>query len=236
MSLGIGIVGISGKMGQKLVALIQKDPRFHLSGGYSKSNNSSLGDLVRTSDLLLDFSHPSLLPFLLQEALLFSKPIVIGTTGLQKEDMLLLQNASKEIPILYSANFSLGIAICKRIAEEISALLGPNVSVDIVDIHHTQKKDAPSGTALSLKEKTDPYLSKQASISSIRAGSIIGEHILYFTTGEERITLSHEAQTRDLFAKGALEAALFLQQKKPSLYSMEDYLQEKNEKNSHKKS
>ncbi|MEI6241932.1 MAG: dihydrodipicolinate reductase C-terminal domain-containing protein [Chlamydiota bacterium] len=234
MSIGIGIIGIFGQMGQRIFHLLQKDPRFHLVGGYTKRKENSLSlpiyplsTLIQKSDIIIDFSHPSTLPSLIEEAIIHTKPLVIGTTGYKKEEFSLLEQASQKIPILYSPNFSLGIAICKKIGEEIASLFGKDICVDIVDIHHSRKKDAPSGTALALKERIDKKISKKASIASFRSGSIVGEHILYFTTEEERITLKHEAQNRDLFAKGALEAALFLKEKKPALYSLEDVLEEK---------
>ena len=143
--------------------------------------------------------------------------MVIGTTGI---DVAELKTASKSIPIFYAPNFSLGMALLKRAAAEIARSFPSEAHIDLIETHHAGKKDAPSGSALSLAAAVD----REVKIHSLRSGGIIGEHSLQFNTAEERIEIFHQVHTRDAFAKGALEAALFLMGKPAGLYGMDELL------------
>lgn len=200
----IAISGKSGRMGKSLLEQIMRDPSLKVV------------DSLKEADLIIDFSHPTTLNNLLN----LNKPLVIGTTGFSEEEFEKIKIASKVIPIFYSANFSLGIAILTKTLSFIEKNF-PS-AIDIVETHHLQKRDMPSGTALRLAKalKTKPK------IHSIRAGSIIGEHSLFFTAENERISIKHEAFSRSLFCEGAILAAKFLIKQKKGLYSMEDLVKQ----------
>jgi 4-hydroxy-tetrahydrodipicolinate reductase len=148
---------------------------------------------------------------------------VIGTTGHTSESETDLKAASQHIPILFSPNFSLGVAVTLEAAKLIGHQLQGLCQVEIVEVHPQTKKDRPSGTAIALAKAAG---SPEAPIHSIRAGDIVGEHTVYFILGGERIELKHHAQSREAFARGALLAAKFLKSKPPGLYNIKDMLNE----------
>ncbi len=217
MALKIVVFGISGKMGEIVKKLAHEDPQFELLGGFNQ--NSSDFTLLEKADVAIDFSLPEAFQKNLLAAKKHSTPLVIGTTGLLQSDHDLLHKVSHDIPLFQAANFSLGMALLKNLSQKAYKMF-PNSNASITDKHHVQKKDSPSGSALELKECV-PH----ATISSIRKGEEIGEHQVFFELPEERIKLSHTALSRDVFAKGALRAAVFLEGKEPSLYSMKDLLE-----------
>lgn len=197
MGIKIGLIGSEGRMGQAISALHPVIPI------YKTTPRSPLD-----CDVLIDFSsHKALL-----ENLSARKPIVIGTTG--HLDFTPLHEAAKHLPIFYSANFSLGAALLNEASKLVAKHFAGDI--DLIETHHTAKKDAPSGTALHLAKNL-----QNAKIHSLRSGSTIGEHTLIFNNAEERLTLSHQVHSREAFAKGALAAARFLIGKPPGLYSME---------------
>jgi 4-hydroxy-tetrahydrodipicolinate reductase len=198
MNLKIGLIGAEGRMG-KAVALLhpvfpitRSTPRLHLD-----------------CDVLIDFSSPHAL----RENLSAGKPIVIGTTG--HLDFSLIEQAAQYLPVFYAPNFSIGAAILNRIAAFVSEHFPSDI--DLIETHHSGKKDSPSGTALHLAKNLP-----NCRIHSIRSGKTIGNHTLIFNNGEEELTLSHQAQNREAFAKGALAAAHFLIGKPPGLYNMDN--------------
>jgi len=227
--VAIAIVGFSGKMGQKVFELIQSDDSLSCVNHMIHSKEE-ITTLAEQADVIVDFSHPKMLPALLQAGEKTNTPIVSGTTGFSLEDKQMLISASQKIPILHSTNFSIGIALCHLLLEKIAPSFGQMADIDIVEAHHKHKKDAPSGTALSLKETLKKYLpEKEISLHSIRAGSIVGEHNMQFNTEEEQITLSHRALTRHCFARGALLAAKFIHGKEKGMYSIFDMFTNKEE-------
>lgn len=236
--LRIGLFGASGRLGQAIAELLLIDPRFSLTAALTHSRSFHLGtdigillhqkplglsltDQLQTKiDLLIDVSLPEGISERLPLASTHKLPLVIGTTGLSKSDFQLLQQFSSQIPIFYSANFSIGIALLHKFARAMSRFFPAHV--DLIEKHHSQKKDAPSGTALSLAKTVEEASATPVKIHSLRSGQIMGEHTLLFNTSEELLTLTHEVHSRKAFAKGALEAALFLKSQKPSLYGMDD--------------
>lgn len=198
MAPKIGLIGATGRLGQAISALHPIIPILHST--------------PRTNlpcDILIDVSsHYALL-----ENLSANKPIVIGTTG--HTDFTPIQAAAKHLPIFYAPNFSLGIALLQKLVSQIAPFFPSDI--DILETHHTQKKDAPSGTALLLAQSLP-----NAHIHSIRSGKNFGEHTIHFTTDSERLTLSHQAHSRDAYARGALAAAQFLLGKPPGLYTMDN--------------
>ena len=241
--ISIGIIGASGRLGRSIAALALANPAFRVGGafahGASPSLHRDLGmllglrplGLTLTSDLgatPLDlYIDVSLAPaHTVQTVLDLKRPLVIGSTGLSPEDFIQLRNASKTIPLFYTANFSLGMALLCKLTREAARLFHPQADIDLIETHHKQKKDAPSGSALALAaivQESHP-LHKTPPIHAIRSGKTIGEHELRFNTIEEQLILSHQAHSRDAFASGALAAARFLIGKPAGFYTMDDLL------------
>lgn len=171
------------------------------------------------ADVVIDFSSHLATKEILDKMAAFKKPLVIGTTGHPAENYPAIEAASREIPILFSPNFSLGMAACVEAAALLAKRLKGHCSIDIVEAHHVHKKDKPSGSALALEKAMDQ---KETSIHSIRAGDVIGDHTVIFTCDGEQIELRHQVHSRKAFAKGALKAASFLIGKRPGLYSIKD--------------
>lgn len=200
MAIKIGLIGAQGRLGkaiaelQPILPITRSTPRRSLD-----------------CDVLIDVSSPAAL----LENLSANVPIVIGTTG--HLDFTPIEQASKRLPIFYSPNFSLGIALLRKIGAEIARRFPSDI--DLIETHHAQKKDTPSGTALQLAQ-----IAPNVHIHSLRSGKVVGEHMLIFNTAEERITLSHEVHSREAYARGALAAARFLVGKPPGLYGMDNLL------------
>lgn len=194
-------------MGRLLATLLQDDPALRQS------------ESLNAADVAVDFSSPSALNTLLQECFDQKKPLIVGTTGHTSEQHRALQEMSRHIPILASPNFSIGLAACLEAAELIADRLKGTAHVEVLEAHHITKKDQPSGTALALGKA-----SGAKNIHSIRAGDIIGDHTVLFVLNGERIELKHQVQSREAFARGALQAAKFLKTKPPGLYTMKDLL------------
>lgn len=234
--INLGIFGATGRFGKRIAACALQHPSFRLQSAMGRSHHGEdLGTLLGGPSLGLPISsRPDPLPDLfidaslaagLSDRLQYGRPIVIGTTGLSPKDFDLIQEASRKIPLFYAPNFSLGIALLRRCAAEIAKQFPLDASIDLIETHHTEKKDAPSGAALTIadavrKEKPEARIE----VHSIRSGKIIGEHSLQFNNADERIQISHQAHSRDVFAKGALAAALFLIDQPPGLYGMDDLL------------
>lgn len=250
MALNISILGASGKMGQRIVKLAKEDTRFKIVCGsvrpdedpaYFSAAADKLGIPLKTTpeeamdgcQVAIDFSSIHAAKKHIESAHALNKGLVIGTTGLDRDALAAIELAAREIPILYSPNFSLGIALCLEVVKKLASSLFGDCYIDIIETHHIHKKDSPSGTALAMAKsigkgeiafnKSDPKRKKeQIIIHSIRSGNVIGEHTIIFECGHERIQLTHQAHTRDAFAKGALAAAEFIAQQPPGLYSIKD--------------
>ena len=194
----IALVGTSGKMGQMVSSLAKKDPEIELSDA---------------GDVVIDFSTPEGT----RAAIALGKPLVTGTTGLSKEIFSELAELAKRVPVLHSPNFSLGIALCFEMLEQMSARLKKFSQIEIQEIHHTQKADSPSGTALKMAE-----ILGVDEVHAERVGDIVGIHQVNFLFNNEKLSLRHEALSREAFAQGALIAAKFLFNKPPKLYSLSD--------------
>jgi 4-hydroxy-tetrahydrodipicolinate reductase len=204
--------------------------------------DASIGE--SDGDVLVDFSVPQAVGEHLQVALQAGKPIVIGTTGLRAEHQRLIEEASRQIPVLQAANTSLGVNLLAHLVRETAARLGDQWDIEIVEMHHRHKADAPSGTALllggaaaqgrevSLDEVSDRgrdgiTVGRQPGhigFAALRGGSVAGDHQVIFAAEGERIELGHRAESRAIFARGAIEAALWLKDKPAGLYSMADVL------------
>lgn len=194
------------------------------------------------ADVLIDFSNPSLLTPLLEFGMNKKIPLVLCTTGYSKEQTMAIKQASARIPVFFSGNMSLGVNLLIELSKKAAKVLGDSFDIEIIEKHHNRKIDAPSGTALMIANGISSVLAKdmhyvydrhsqrkarettEIGIHSVRGGTIVGEHDVIFAGPHEVITLSHSAQSRDIFALGALHAAEFLVCQANGLYSMSDLL------------
>ncbi len=224
--LRITLFAPNGRMGRAIAAAVAEDPAFALDPDHS--------------DVLIDFSAPSALQASLDRAVSAGIPILVGTTGLDDLAGHRIAAAAERIAVLRAANTSLGIAVLADLIERAAAVLGPEWDIEILDVHHAKKADAPSGTALALGEAaargrgTDLKAERgrdgtglkrepgAIGFTSLRGGTVAGDHDVLFLGPEERLILSHRAESRAIFARGALAAARFLAGRPPGLYSMRD--------------
>jgi 4-hydroxy-tetrahydrodipicolinate reductase len=245
--------GCNGKMGQVISALVENDTDCTITAGVdpyvNKSNPypvfSKIADCDIKSDVIIDFSTSTAVKPLLEYALEKQLPIVVCTTGLSEEILDLIRKAASKIPVFFSANMSLGINLLINLVKRASEVLfDANFDIEIIEKHHSQKIDAPSGTALALADainetldnhyeyKYDRHLDrkkrdkKEIGIHAIRGGTIVGEHSIFFAGKDEIIELKHTAMSKEVFAVGALKAAKFLANKAPGLYNMENLINE----------
>lgn len=236
----IGIHGSAGKMGREIASLLPTYKDCALVYSYSRGNGS-LEELCTSSDVVLDFSSPEAVSALLDAASKSNTKLLIGTTGLTQEVNAKIVKLSTKLPILQTPNTSFGIALLNLLAAHASLVL-QDYEVDILDIHHASKKDAPSGTALMLgntiaKTQGNEFVAHNhlaglrpagaIGFSAIRAGHAPGEHKITFTGSGEIITLVHKTDTRLVFAEGAIKAALWLARRRAGLYKMADVLSAK---------
>ena len=239
----IGILGFDGRMGQAIDAAA-KAAGIGVAGGIDKGD-PSLPDLATEADVLIDFTAPDALPGHLAAAVAAGTPMLTGTTGLSPEHHALIDEAAKAIPIVQTYNTSLGVNMLRGLVEEAARRLGPDWDIEIVEMHHRHKVDAPSGTALLLGAAANigrgaadgtalNRLDRMAGgardegniyYASLRGGSVAGDHQVVFATDGERIELGHRAENRGIFARGALKAALWLAEgRAPGRYTMADVL------------
>lgn len=227
----ISLIAPNGRMGKAIAAAVADNPDFSID--------------EKKGDLLVDFSAPAALETSLERAITAKIPILIGTTGLKPEHHSKIEQAAKKVAVLYAPNMSLGINLLRQLVEQAASRLGPDWDIEILEMHHRSKIDSPSGTALLLGEAAakgrgkaadelnrfdrigfDPHSRQPGTIgyASLRGGSVAGEHIVILATEGERLELGHRAESRMIFARGALAAARFLVGKPAGLYSMQDVI------------
>ncbi|MBI2645454.1 MAG: 4-hydroxy-tetrahydrodipicolinate reductase [Deltaproteobacteria bacterium] len=225
----VGIAGSQGKMGSALQSLLKEGffPNLKCSALFDKSAPLSLSS-AQSIDALIDFTEPkatmNFLPILKE----LKKAIVIGTTGFSEGEKNEIRKLSQSVPVVLSPNMSIGVNVLFDLVQKAAKLLPTEFSSHILEIHHPHKKDAPSGTALKLKEeilRSAQDDKKNVSIESVRGGDVVGEHTVYFLSQGERLELTHRATSRTIFARGALKAAEWVVKQKPGLYSMQDVLE-----------
>ena len=243
------ITGCSGKMGASLINAAASREDIEIIGGidivepvnakfeYAKT----FSELKCNADVIVDFSNPAVLDSMLEYAVEKNIPVVICTTGYSEEQKKKIFAASEKIAVFYSGNMSLGINLIIELAKKAAAVFGDGFDVEIVEQHHNQKLDAPSGTALMIADaisevKTDAeYVydrhsyrkkrdKKEIGIHSVRGGNIVGEHEVIFAGQDEVLTISHSARSKTVFAVGALNAAVYLKDKGAGMYNMSDLL------------
>lgn len=223
------VSGCRGKMGRKLIKTLSRESDIRIICGIDNTVDKTVqveefpvfaafGDHICKADAVIDFSHPTALKPLLAWCILNNCPVVIATTGLSPNDHRIIQEAAKQIPIFRSSNMSPGITVICRLLNILTSSLGMEFDVEIIEKHHKNKEDAPSGTVFMLEEA----IGKSCPTHSIRAGTIPGEHTIIFAGSDEIVELTHIALSRTVYARGALAAVRFLINQKPGLYSMKD--------------
>lgn len=222
--LRIVLIGANGRMGRTVAAVASRDPNLTLSGQVDRDD--SLAKVIDACDVVIDFSMADATEEMCGICADHHKPLVLGTTGHSVTQKESIARAGKKIPIVFAANFSLGVNALFVLARHAAELLGPDYDLDVVEMHHRTKKDAPSGTAKRLLEiLTEARRGRdEIKAQSIRAGDIVGEHSVIFAGPGERIELTHRAGSRETFAVGALRAARWVVDQSPGLYRMEDVI------------
>lgn len=231
MSTKIAIIGASGRMGAELLSLATEHG-FEVSGGVGRSGKTANGiQLVehvskldpKQTRLVIDFSLPELTPEVIDWCVKEKIPLVSGVTGISDKMKSQLSEAAKVIPVLWAPNMSLGVAVLSRMLSELKHLAGFEFQIE--ELHHSRKKDKPSGTALFLQEKMEAAIGEKAPEPlAIRGGGIFGIHRVWAMGEEETITLEHNAMNRRVFARGAMKAAQWLIQQAPGKYTINDML------------
>lgn len=261
----IAVMGAAGRMGRALIQAVQDAPGAGLTAAVGRPGSTLVGadagelaalgrigvqlsdDLARVADefdVLIDFTHPTVALKNLAFCRKAGKAMVIGTTGFSVEEKQLLVEAGKDIPIVFAANFSVGVNLCLKLLDTAARVLGDDVDIEIIEAHHRHKVDAPSGTALRMGEVVADALGRDLKevavygregqtgardrqtigFATVRAGDIVGDHTVLFAADGERVEITHKASSRMTFAKGAVRAALWLDGRDAGLYDMQDVL------------
>lgn len=232
------VFGINGKIG-RLLAQSCRDYGYEITAGFDTEQLGDIPtyqDVTKVSepfDVIIDFSRPQCLTPMIALVTAKPVPVVIATTGYNDSELFSIRMMSKRVPVFMSSNMSIGIAAVKAAAKAAQAVLGDKFDIEIVEKHHNQKVDSPSGTALMLADALAPSekhvidrMGKrnhgELGITSVRGGSVVGEHEIGFYGEDEIVTVSHSARSRKLFAAGAFKAADFVLNAKPALYDMDD--------------
>ncbi|MGF6670391.1 4-hydroxy-tetrahydrodipicolinate reductase [Pseudomonas monsensis] len=261
----IAVMGAAGRMGKTLIEAVQQTPGAGLTAAVDRPDSTLVGadagelaalgrigvplsgDLdrvVEEFDVLIDFTHPTVTLKNLAFCRKHGKAMIIGTTGFSVEEKQLLAEAGKDIPIVFAANFSVGVNLCLKLLDTAARVLGDDVDIEIMEAHHRHKVDAPSGTAVRMGEVIADALGRDLKkvavygregqtgareretigFATVRAGDIVGDHTVLFAADGERVEITHKASSRMTFAKGAVRAALWLDGREPGLYDMQDVL------------
>ncbi len=209
-------------MGRALVACAQGDPELQLVGEVDAGDD--LSKLVAGCDAIVDFSFREATEAVAKLAARHGRALIIGTTGHSDAEKQAVLTAVKNIPCVWTSNFSTGVNTLFWIAGKVAEIVGPNWEIEVVETHHTAKKDAPSGTAKTLQEVIRKAIGKEAPAHALRIGDVVGDHTVTFGTPGERVELTHRASSRETFARGALRAAKWAVGHKPGLFDMQDVL------------
>jgi len=261
----IAVIGAAGRMGKSLIEAFQLSSELQLGAALVSHKSSLIGvdagewagvgrlNLSFSTDLtaalercavLIDFTHPRVTLANLEACCQAKKPMVIGTTGFSAEEKRALEQAARHIPIVFAANFSVGVNLCLKLLETAARVMGEDADIEIIEAHHRHKVDAPSGTALRMGEVIAKTLGRDLAkvavygregqtgarkretigFATVRAGDIVGEHSVLFACEGERLEIQHKASSRLTFAQGALRAARWLDGRPAGLYDMQDVL------------
>lgn len=245
------LCGCNGKMGQVISEIARNDTEAQIVAGIDLNTEakngypvfSQIAECDREADVIIDFSHPSVLSEMLQYSQERQIPVVLCTTGLSEEQLVEVQKAAEQVAILRSANMSLGINMLLKLIQEAAQLLAKaGFDMEIVERHHNQKLDAPSGTALALADSLNTAMGneyfykydrsaerakrgrKEIGISAVRGGTIVGEHEIIFAGKDEVVEFKHTAYSKAIFGNGAVQAAKFLAGQPAGIYNMSDVI------------
>lgn len=250
--LKILLNGCNGKMGQVITRIVAQQSDAQIVAGFDLSDHvrntypvyTELSEFSGEADVIIDFSHPDGVLALMDFATRHNIPTVVATTGLSGFQVERLRKASVQIPIFFTANMSLGVNLIIDLAKKAAKLLEGSFDIEIIEKHHNQKIDAPSGTALAIADAMSEVLTNkpeyiydrhssrkkrgktEIGLHAVRGGTIVGEHEIIFAGTDEVITLSHSASSKEVFAVGAVKAAVYLASKKPGMYNMTDLVSE----------
>ena len=261
----VAIAGAAGRMGSRLIHAVLEAEGLELTGATECSAHPQLGQdagllagagklgvpiaeslesAMAEADVLIDFTFPEVTLNNLEICARLGKMVVSGSTGFTPEQKKTVNDYATRIPVVLAPNMSVGVNACFKLLKEAAAILGDDFDVEIVELHHNKKKDAPSGTAVRMGEVIAETLDRdydqvanyhregmcgarkatEIGMQTVRGGDIVGEHTVYFVGMGERIEISHRAMSRDMFARGAARACQWLQDKQPGLYDMQDVL------------
>jgi len=261
----VAITGAAGRMGQRIVCLTHEADGLSVAGAVEHPAHKLLGEdagvvagcgrldvaitgsleqAMQVSDVLIDFTFPEVTLENAAVCARLGKSMVIGSTGFTPEQRARLADFAKQIPVVSAPNMSVGVNVCFKVLKEIATSLGEGFDVEIVELHHNKKKDAPSGTAVRMGEVVAEALGRdyhevanchregftgertkeEIGMQTVRGGDIVGEHTVYFIGQGERIEISHRAMTRDMFSRGSVRAAQWVKGKAPGIYDMQDVL------------
>lgn len=236
------ITGSKGRMGQMLIACAARIPELQVAGQIDQGDD--LGRIIAQGDVVIDFSFHNVTPAVAQLCAEHKKALVIGTTGHSDVEKSQIKNFKSQIPMVWASNYSTGVNTLFWLTRKAAEILGPGFDLEVVEMHHRLKKDAPSGTATTLLEilgdvrrlqlkdalrhgregivgeRTD----SEIGIHAIRGGDVVGDHTVIFAANGERVELTHKASSRETFANGALRAAQWVVRQKPGIYDMQDVL------------
>jgi 4-hydroxy-tetrahydrodipicolinate reductase len=236
------ITGSRGRMGQALVSCSKNFHELEIAGQVDQGDD--LGSVIAGGDVVIDFSLHAATPGIVELCARHNKAVVIGTTGHSESEQSAIRKLKTAIPMVWASNFSTGVNTLFWLTRKAAEILGPDFDLEIIEMHHRMKKDAPSGTAKTLAEilagvrKLQPgkaarhgrdgitgeRTSGEIGIHSVRGGDVVGDHTVIFANDGERLELTHKASSRDTFANGALRAALWVARQEPGLYTMQDVL------------
>jgi 4-hydroxy-tetrahydrodipicolinate reductase len=238
----IVITGAKGRMGQALIYGASRNPNLEVVGKIDQGDD--LLSVIDLADVVVDFSFHNATAPIVELCAARGKAVVIGTTGHSAEDQVRIRARQKEIPIVWSSNYSTGVNTLFWLTRKAAEILGPSFDLEVVEMHHRLKKDAPSGTAATLAEIladvrrlhvkealrhgrhgiVGERTSTEIGMHSLRGGDVVGDHTVIFATPGERVELTHKASSRETFAQGALRAAEWVAGRPPGLYTMQDVL------------
>ncbi|ABA89661.1 dihydrodipicolinate reductase [Syntrophotalea carbinolica DSM 2380] len=261
----VAVNGAAGRMGGRLITAIKETEGLQLTGALEHAESPMLGqdagltagcgpldvlissdldEVLKATDVLIDFTFPEVSLRNLEACVRHDKSIVIGSTGFTPEQRARVDEMAQNIPVVLAPNMSVGVNACFKLLKEAAQILGDGFDVEIVELHHNKKKDSPSGTAVRMGEIVADALGRdynksavyhregmcgartpeEIGMQTVRGGDIVGEHTVYFIGMGERIEITHRAMSRDMFARGAVRAASWLAGKAPGLYDMQDIL------------
>lgn len=242
--LNVLVTGFKGRMGQAVASSVSEDPDTRVAAGIDLGD--SLEDALEKSNVVIDFTLPSFTNELIEGCVSKQVPVVMGTTGHDDDQLAMIKDASRTIPIVHAPNFSVGVNTLFWLTQKATEIIGEDYDLEVIEMHHRHKKDSPSGTARRLAEilaevrelsydedcrhgrfgDVGARTSKEIGVHALRGGDVVGDHTVVYATDGERLELTHKASSRQTFSNGAVRAAKWLVEQKADkgLFDMQDVL------------